>query len=111
MRRFGQQALDQHREIGLEPLAKIAASRPQEQVLGDLLADGAGAAHRVTMLIERVGLLDGLDVEAPVFGEFLIFRGHHGQRQIGRDAVQIHPAVTELVVGSRLSQAAIALRP
>ena len=39
------------REIGLEPLAKIAAAGPEEEVLGDLLADGAGAAHLVAVLI------------------------------------------------------------
>ena len=80
MRRFGQQALDQDGEVGLEPLAKIAASGPEKQILGDLLADGAGAAHLVAVLIERVGLFDGLDIEAPVLGKLLIFRGDHGQR-------------------------------
>jgi len=93
------QGLDQQREIGLEPLAKIAASGPQKEILGDLLADGAGAAHRVAVLVERVGLFDGRNIEAPVLGELLIFRRHDGERQIGRDSIQVDPTVAIDVVG------------
>jgi len=93
------QGLDQDREVGLEPLAEIAASGPQEEILGDLLADGAGAVHPVAMLIEGVGFFDGRDIEAPMLGKLLIFRRHDRERQIGRNPVQIHPAVAVYVAG------------
>jgi len=82
---FRPNALDQHREIRLERLAKITASGPKEQVLGNLLADGAGAAHLMTVLIQCVSLFDRLHVEAGVFGKFLILRSDHRERQIRRD--------------------------
>src|SRR5580704_12717068 len=75
------EALDEQREVGLETLAEKAAAGPQIQILRHLLADGAGTAHAVAMLIELISLLDGLDVEPPVLREFLILRGDHGERQ------------------------------
>ncbi len=63
------EALDEQREVSLEALAEIAAAGPQIQILRHLLADGAGAAHAVAVLIELIGLLDGLDVEPPVLRE------------------------------------------
>src|SRR5277367_5959813 len=71
---LGPGSLDEQREVRLESLAKITAPRPEEKVLGDLLADGAGAAHAMTMLIQLVGFLDGFHVETPVLGKLLILR-------------------------------------
>ena len=82
---------DQQREVRLETLAEIAPAGPKIQILRHLLADGARAAHAMAVLVELIGLLDGLDVESPVVGEFLILRGDHGERQIGRDAREIRP--------------------
>jgi len=96
---LGPQGFDQDREIGFEPLAHIAATGPQKKILGDLLADGAGAVHLVAVLIERVRLFDGRNVEAPMLGELLIFGCHDGERQIGRDSIQIDPTVAIDVVG------------
>jgi len=56
------------------------------------------------MLIEGVGLFDGRDIESPMLGKFLIFRRHDGERQIGRDPIQIDPVVAVYV-------AAVAVRP
>jgi len=98
------QGFDQDCEIGLEPLAKIAASGPQIKILGDLLADGAGAVHLVAVLIERVGLFDGRNIEAPMLGKLLVFRRHDGERQVGRDSIQIDPTMAIDVVG-------VAVRP
>jgi len=75
-----QARLDQHRKIRLQPLAKIAAARPQEHILGNLLADRARAVDAVTVLVHLVGLFDGLDVKSPVLGKFLIFRCDDRQR-------------------------------
>jgi len=47
------------------------------------------------MLIEFIGFLDGLHVEAPMLGEFLIFRSHDCEGEIGRDLIQIHPMMAE----------------
>jgi len=40
---FGPHQLDEEGEVTLEPLADEASSRPEKEVLGDLLGDGAGA--------------------------------------------------------------------
>jgi len=97
-------SLDQHGEIGFKALAKVAAPGPQKQVLGDLLADGAGAPHFMAVLVELVGFFDGRHVKAPVSREFLILGGDHGQRHVRRYAVQGDP-----VVGGGIAR--IALHP
>jgi len=99
---LGPQALDQDREVGFEALAKIAASGPEEEILCDLLADGAGPPHFMAVLVERIGLFDGRHIEAPMLRKLLILRRHDGERQIGRDFIQSHPAVTEVVAGAAL---------
>jgi len=53
--------------------------------------------HAVAVLIELVRLLDGFHVEAPMLGEFLIFRRHDRERQIGRNLTQIHPTMAERI--------------
>src|SRR5271167_1256930 len=88
---------DQKREIRLQSFAKIAAAGPQKKVLGDLLTDGAGAVHSMAVLIEFVGLFDGLHVETPVLGKLLILRGNDSQRQVRRNPVQIRPAMAHYV--------------
>jgi hypothetical protein len=49
----------------------------------------------MAVLVERVGFLDGRDIEAPVLRKFLILGRYHRQRQIGRNAVQIYPGMPE----------------
>ena len=79
---LGPQRFDQHRVPGFQSLAHPAVAAPQEQVLGHLLRDGAGAARAAAAigLVQR--LLDLREIEAMVFEEALVFGGHHGQRQL-----------------------------
>src|SRR5262245_52351120 len=58
--------LDPDREPRLEPLAQPAAARPEEEVLGHLLADRAGAAHAAAALPLLPGVADRVEVEAAV---------------------------------------------
>src|SRR3546814_1737327 len=74
--RLRPQRLDQHRVPGLDALAhparRAAVAAPQEQVLGDLLADRAGPAHPAAAGVAGARLLDGLEVETAVAGEVLV---------------------------------------
>src|SRR5690606_20887089 len=73
---------DQGRIPGLKPLAHPAAATPEEQVLRRLLADRACAPHLPAAFVVPAGLAYGLDVEAVVPGEFLVFGGDHGQGEM-----------------------------
>src|SRR5690606_36745191 len=64
-------------EPGLQPLAWPAAPGPEEQVLGHLLAQGAGTAQTAAALIVTYRGADGLQVEAMVLGKALILGGNH----------------------------------
>src|SRR5690606_27680146 len=66
---------------------------PQEQVLGHLLGDGAAAAHLAPARIVAPRLFDGVDVEAVVVREPLVFGRHQGQRHVRRHRVQVAPVV------------------
>src|SRR5271156_909357 len=92
------EAFDEQREVRLEALAEIAAAGPKIQILRHLLADGACPPDGMAVLVELIGLLDGLDVEPPVLREFLILRGDHGERQIGGDPREVHPRMPEYIV-------------
>jgi len=85
--------LDQQGEVGFQALAEIAASRPKKQIFGDLLTDGAGAADLVAVPVELIRLLDGLDVESPVFRKLLILRCYDRQSQIRRNLFQVDPVM------------------
>jgi hypothetical protein len=50
------------------------------------------------MQIQGIGPFDGLDIEAPVLGKLLILRSDDGERQVGRDPIQIDPGVAKYVV-------------
>src|SRR3546814_3639643 len=93
------QRLDQHRVPGLDALAhparRAAVAAPQEQVLGDLLADRAGPAHPAAAGVAGARLLDGLEVETAVAGEVLVLGRDHRQRQAGRDLVHVAPRSEE----------------
>src|ERR687895_608478 len=66
------QLLDQEGEIGLHPLAEIAAALPQERVLRGLLADGRAAADAPTRGVALHRILDCLEIEAVVLAEFAV---------------------------------------
>ena len=83
-------------EIGLKPFAHPSAAWPQEHVLGRLLADGAGTQLAFVVLTVALGsLLDGLEVEAMVGEETLVFAGDDSQWHVGSHLAQRHPVVTQ----------------
>src|SRR3546814_7201017 len=69
---LGPEHFDQRGKPGFQTLAQPAAARPQEQVFGHLLAEGAGAANRAAASVMGQRGLDRTEVEAPVLGKFLI---------------------------------------
>ena len=80
------------------------AALPEEKILGDLLADRAGAAQARDRPAPLLGALDHLPVVDPRFldrvqveammgSEVLVFRRHHRQRQAGCHPVQVAPVV------------------
>lgn len=87
------------------PARDAMAALPEEQILGDLLADRAGAAQAAVTkpaafaarsTIFRLwtrAFSDRVQVEAMMGSEVLVFRRHHRQRQAGRQFVQVAPVV------------------
>jgi hypothetical protein len=84
--------LDPEREPGFDSLAQIALTRPQEEVLGDLLRDGAGSPQTPPLALSQRPA-DGSDVEASVQQEALILCQDHRQTQVRRDRLPIDPRV------------------
>jgi hypothetical protein len=84
-------------DAGLETLAKPALPGPQEQVLGDLLRDRAGAAHAPAALTIGERLVDLFQIEPAVLREALVLSGHHGECRLARDLVPVAPLVPELI--------------
>jgi len=80
MRRFGHKASIKTVQIGLEPLANITASGPQEEILATCWLMVLAPCTRVAMLVEGIGFFDGRDIEAPMFRKLLIFRRHDRER-------------------------------
>ncbi len=87
---------DQCREPGLDALAQPTAAGPEEQVLGHLLAQRAGATQRAALFVVRQGRTDRGDVEAPVFGELLILGGDHRHLQVVRQLAPGAPAALQV---------------
>lgn len=86
----------QQGEVRLESLACPGGMRPEECVLGSLLADGAAPSASLAFLGFLASLLDGLEVKAIVLGEELVLAGNDGNGHIGRDAVQRYPVMAAL---------------
>ena len=81
-------------------LAEKAAFAGEEQVLGELLADGRAAGDEAAflqVLFDR--LLNALDVEALVFDEFGVLGGDDGALQVDGYTVVGHPLVAQPGVG------------
>src|SRR3972149_8248900 len=70
--------LEEDSEVGFEPLADIAPTFPEEEILGDLLGDGARPADAGPRPLVFDGPGDRLEVEAPVARELLVFGRDHG---------------------------------
>src|SRR5690606_36605238 len=81
---LGPERLHGQGEPGLQPLAWPAAPGPEDQVLGDLLAQGAGAAQTAAALVVLHGGADGLQVEAMVLGKALVLGGNHRHLDVVR---------------------------
>lgn len=86
---------DQDGEIGLQPFAHIGPARPQEDILGGLLADGRTPAQGAALGVALIGLLDGREVETAMLTELGVLGRDHGADEAGRDLVQRPPAALE----------------
>src|SRR5579872_5399592 len=75
---LGPERLDQHSQPRLQGLAHEAVAVPQEEILGDLLGDGAGAPQLLAALAGPDRLTYGVEVEAGVKRKLLVFRGDDG---------------------------------
>ncbi len=103
MRGFDQASLDGECERELQRLAHVALGRPQEQVLDHLHRDGAAAA-RDAVAGALDGLLDLAPVDAAMLAEAAVLRGDDGALQIGRDAIERHPALVDARAGQPLAE-------
>ena len=70
---FAPDEFDQCGEIDLKPFPEPRPLRPEKNILGGLLGDGAGTPHLLSLLLLVIFLclLDGFKIKSPVFGEFL----------------------------------------
>src|SRR5690606_20026732 len=88
---------DQHRVPGLDafaqPARRRAAALPEEQVLGQLLADRAAATQPAATFVAFARLLDRIEVEAPMVGEVLVLGRDQCDRHRRRDRIQVPPVV------------------
>src|SRR5690606_4966959 len=65
----------------LQPLAHPAPARPEEEILGELLRDGAGAAQPLSAFTIFQRFLDRFAIETAMFSELLILgRDHRDDR-------------------------------
>src|SRR5262249_14785923 len=90
---LGPYVLDEHGHPGLHSLTEEAATVPQEQVLGDLLGNRAGAAEPLPLFAGPNGFANGFEVEARVERELLVFGRNDCDRGVWRDVLQTHPLV------------------
>src|SRR5581483_6278643 len=81
-----------------DALAHETASVPQEQVLGGLLADRAGAAQAFALISIAGRRVDRFEIETVMKRKFLIFRGHHRQRRDRRNVRPRHPAIAQVEI-------------
>ena len=95
---LGPAGLDKHREVRLQTLAHEGVAGPQEQILGHLLRDRARAAQVLALLAGAHCRADGVQVEAGVEGEQLVFGGHYGDGGVRGYLLQVHPPVVGAVV-------------
>mmetsp|Transcript_6765 Transcript_6765/g.28422 ORF Transcript_6765/g.28422 Transcript_6765/m.28422 type:complete len:347 (-) Transcript_6765:4243-5283(-) len=97
-----QQPLEHQRDDKLLALAQQRALAGQEQVLGQLLADGGAADHLGHALAPRLdpglgllvllpGALEGVPVDAAVLGEAIVLAGDHGALERAGELGVIHP--------------------
>ena len=92
---LGPKQFDEGGEIDFEALAHPRSARPEEHVLGGLLADGRGAEFTLLRMLQIAdgGVLDGFIVEAVMLHEAGILGGDDGNGQRGRNLVDWYPVV------------------
>lgn len=84
---------DEHGEIDFQPFPIPGGTRPEEHVLGRLLADGAGTARPFAVLVLTDGFLDLLRIKPPMLEKPLVFGCNDGTFQIIRNVVARLPIV------------------
>ena len=84
-------------EIGLEAFANPRTARPQKDVLGSLLGDGAGTklAFLRMLPIATGSIFNCFEVEAMMFKETLVLTGHDCHWQRGGDVFERNPMMTQ----------------
>ena len=83
--------------IASSSLRQGARLAGEEQVLGELLADGGAAGDDLALLeVLLVGPLDRVPVEALVLHEVRVLGSDQGTLQVERDLVVGHPLVAQL---------------
>jgi len=98
------QILDQHREPGFEPLPNIAATLPEEGVLGGLLADRRAAADDAAtpgVAAHRLG--DRIPVEALVGAKLAVFGGDRGPHHVAVDLLEAHPVARDAASAQQIA--------
>lgn len=97
---LGQQAFHHHGDERLLGLAPIGALPGEEEVLGQLLADGRAAAQPVGLgEVALVGVFDRLPIETVVVEEPLVFGSDHGAFEVDGNVSIRDPIVPELSPG------------
>src|SRR5579859_128207 len=86
---------DHKGKIGFQRLPEPAPALPEKDVLCHLLADGAGAMQRLALLVVFHRLFDGLEIEAVMIGEELVFGADDRQLGVGRDILHRYIAAFE----------------
>src|SRR6266851_468340 len=97
---LGEFVLEPERQQRLLHLARQGPVGRQEQVLGELLADGAAAlddAAGAVIDVSRAGKPDRVDAEMVV--EAAILGGDHGRRQIGRQVPEAQRLAEQIAIG------------
>jgi len=89
------QNLDQHGKVSLKSLPDKAPAFPKEQILSNLLADGAGASQASTFPSFFQGFSHGLEIKSKVFRKFLIFSGNSRQGHVRRYISPVNPMVSD----------------
>src|SRR5690554_2816743 len=93
---FRPEELDQNGEIGLQPLSQPRRPKPEEEIFGRLLADGACSTGTLTGLVLLECLFNLNHVKTVVIEETLILRSKHRTLHVVGDLRVRDPPVAYL---------------